>query len=72
MTDPTSTIAVDDPAFVAEEDVDQEAYDKLLGNRIWLCLQAGMMIIYMIVGVVAYRKLIKGKYWHPSLTLFAF
>lgn len=74
MTDPAIT-AADEPVFVAEDEFDHDAYDSSLGNRLkqgWICLQATMMTMYMIIGIVAYRKLIRDKCWHRRLTLFLF
>ncbi len=59
------------PDWEDPNDFDYESYNNSLGNRIkqgWICFQAFMMTIYMIIGIRNYNKLQPG--WSKTKSLF--
>ena len=59
--------------WITEENFDEAAYQSSIGNRAkqgWICLQAVMMTIYMIIGIKNYNRLVDG--WSKIKSLFVF
>ena len=72
MSDKTA-VAETGSEWIGEEDFDESSYDNSIANRAkqgWICFQALLMTIYMIIGVRNYNRLIEG--WSKVKSLFVF
>ena len=59
------------PDWIDPNTFDYDTYNSSVGNRIkqgWICFQAFLMTIYMIIGIKNYWKL--QQKWSKTMSLF--